>query len=147
LSEGRPAIEPSGGVQYVVDESEGERAKEIAGEFYPRTEGVAQECLETSNGHSEKDEQLARICEAARRLGFNDAKTKMLIGQSVGDLIGLERKLLNELDVPPGRKSAATDDNGHRQPKRDHTPAPSTSNPRDAARIEGAAPTDGGFLF
>ena len=36
--------------------------------------------------------------ELARRLGFNDAKTKMLMGQSLGDLAGLERKLLNELD-------------------------------------------------
>ena len=44
----------------------------------------------------------------------------MLIGQSAGDLAGLERKLLNELDDQPGRKSAGNGDNGHRrQPKKE----------------------------
>ena len=98
LSEGRPAIELSRGAQYVVHESDGDRAKEIAGEFYPNSEAVAAESAEPSNGQSERDEQLARICEVARRLGFNDAKTKMLIGQAAGDLGGLERKLLSQLD-------------------------------------------------
>ena len=54
----------------------------------------------------DRNEQLARICELARRLGFNDAKTKMLIGQTVGDLAGLERKLLNEYDEQPRGTSA-----------------------------------------
>jgi hypothetical protein len=39
----------------------------------------------------------------ARRLGFNDAKTKMLIGQSAADLAELERTLLKELDEQPGK--------------------------------------------
>ena len=98
LSEGRPAIELSRGAQYVVHESEGERAKEIASEFYPNSETVAAESVEPGNGPSERDEQLARICELARRLGFNEAKTNMVIGRLTGDLPGLERKLLNELD-------------------------------------------------
>ena len=62
------------------------------------------------NPLGEGGEQLARICELAHRLGFNDAKTKMLIGQSAGDLAGLERKLSIELDDQPERKSAENGD-------------------------------------
>ena len=67
-------------------ETDAERAEEIAGEFYPNGEAAAEEPVEPAIGQSERDEQLARICELARRLRFNDAKTKMLIGQSAGDL-------------------------------------------------------------
>ena len=101
LSEGRPTIELSRGVQYVVHESDRDRAKEIAGEFYPNSETVATESPELANGQGERDEQLARICEVARRLGFNEAKAKMLIGQAAGNLAELERKLLNEFDEQP----------------------------------------------
>ena len=118
LGEGRAALDLSRGVQYVVRETDAERAEEIAGEFYPNGEAAAEEPVEPAIGQSERDEQLARICELARRLRFNDAKTKMLIGQSAGDLAGLERKLLNELDDQPGRKSAGNGDNGHRRGSR-----------------------------
>ena len=101
LSEGRPAIELSRGVRCVVHEPDGERAKEIAGEFYPGSEAAAQESLEAINGQSERNDQITRICELACRLGFNDAKTKMLLGQSAADLGGLERRLRNELDERP----------------------------------------------
>src|SRR5579864_7654118 len=67
LSESRPAIELSRGVQYVVREADGDRAKEIAGEFYPNSETVVAGSVEPSNGQSERSEQLARICEVARR--------------------------------------------------------------------------------
>ena len=40
-------------------------------------------------GRDEGPSRPARICEAAGRLGFNEAKTKMPIGQSAGDLAGL----------------------------------------------------------
>jgi hypothetical protein len=43
----------------------------------------------------------ARICEVARMLGYNAAKTKMLVGQWRLDLVGLERKLQHELDEGP----------------------------------------------
>jgi hypothetical protein len=82
LSEGRPTIELSRGAQYVVHETDAERAEEISGEFYPNSNAAADASAEPSSGQSEKDDQLARICELARRLGYNDAKTKMLIGQS-----------------------------------------------------------------
>jgi len=101
LREGRPTIEASRGAQYVVRETESERAAEIAGEFYPSAEGAVVECVQPSNDQNERDDQLARICELARRLGCNEAKTRMLIGQAAGDLAGLERKLLTELDEKP----------------------------------------------
>jgi hypothetical protein len=150
LSEGRPAIELSRGVQYVVHESDGERAKEMAGEFYPSSETVATESAEPANGQGERDEQLARICEVARRLGFNEAKTKMLIGQSAGDLAGLERKLLNELDDQPGRRSAGSVANGYQarpQQETSQTNRTATSKAPDRVLPNGSVPLDEGFLF
>ena len=150
LSEGRPVVELSRGVQYVVHESDGERAREIASEFYANGEGVAAESVEPSNGQSETDEQLARICELARRLGYNEAKTKMLIGQSAADLVGLERKLLNELDNQCGRNSAVDGENDHEPQfkKAAHqTTEGMPSTPRTAVQLGGSAPDGGGFLF
>jgi hypothetical protein len=150
LGEGRAALDLSRGVQYVVRETDAERAEEIAGEFYPNGKAAAEEPVEPAIGQSERDEQLARICELARRLRFNDAKTKMLIGQSAGDLAGLERKLVNELDDQPGRKSAGNGDNGHRgQPKNETSQTSRTATSKAADRVppDGSAPPDGGFLF
>jgi len=101
LGEGRAAFSLPEGVQYVAREVDAERAQEIAGEFYPNGEDVAEEPVRSGSGESEKDEQLARISELARRLGFNEAKTKMLIGQAASDLVALERKLLSELEEKP----------------------------------------------
>lgn len=94
LREGKPEAGTTSGARYVVRESEAERAQEISGEFYPMTK----ESAGAGAGQSEWDDQLARICELTRRLGLNDAKTRMLIGQSAGELGCLERKLLNELE-------------------------------------------------
>ena len=150
LGEGRAALDLSRGIQYVVRETDAERAEQIAGEFYPKVEAAPEGSAGLNTGESEKEEPLARICELARQLGYNDAKTKMLIGQSAGDLASLERKLLNELDDQPGRKSAGSSDNGHGgQPKKETSQSnrTATSNPRDAARTDGSAPPAGGFLF
>jgi hypothetical protein len=150
LGEGRAALDLSRGVQYVVRETDAERAAEIAGEFYPNGEATAEEPTEPAIGQGDRDEQLARICELARRLRFNDAKTKMLIGQSAGDFAGLERKLLNELDDQPGRKSTGNGDNGHRgQPKKETTETSRTapSKPSDRVPPDGLTSPDGGFLF
>ena len=106
LEQGRSALDLSRGVQYVVRETDAERAKEIAGEFYPNGSTAIEELIESATGQSDRDEQLARICELTRRLGFNDAKTKMLIGQSLGALAGLEQKLLSELDEQAGQEPA-----------------------------------------
>jgi hypothetical protein len=150
LGEGRAALGLSRGVQHVVREADAERAAEIAGEFYPNGEKTAEEPVEPAIGQSDRDEQLARICELARRLRFNDAKTKMLIGQSAGDLAGLERKLLNELDDQPGRKSAGNGDNSHRgKPKKEtsQTSNAATSKTHDRVPPDESAPPYGGFLF
>lgn len=150
LSEGRPSIELSRGVQYVVHETDAERAKEISGEFYPNSDAAADASAEPSSGQREKSEQLARICELARRLGYNDAKTRMLIGQSGPDLAGLERRLLNELDEQPASKPTPNGDKDRlREPKKEtsQTTATTTSNPTAAFPAHESAPTSGGFLF
>ncbi len=86
---------------FVVRESEVERAQEIADEFYPQNRKL----LEEQSGaiiQSPADAELcARICELARLLGYNAAKTKMLVGQWRLDLMGLERKLQHDLDEGP----------------------------------------------
>ena len=149
LSEGRPTIELSRGVQYVVHESDGDRAKEIAGEFYPNSESVAQESAAPSNDQTERVAQLARICEVARRLGYNDAKTKMLIGQSAADLAGLERMLLNELDEQSS-PAAGGSDNRRGQPSKNETRQFNESANSDVppAIVRGGASSFGeGFLF
>ncbi|HEV7967879.1 MAG TPA: hypothetical protein VGP19_09925 [Candidatus Acidoferrales bacterium] len=150
LGEGRAALDLSRGVQYVVRETDAERAEEIAGEFYPKGEAAAEEPVESAVGQSERDEQLARICELARQLGLNDAKTKMLIGQSAGYLARLERRLLDELDDQPGRKSAGHGDNSHPgQPKKETNQASkaATSKTPDRVPPNESAPPYGGFLF
>ena len=150
LGEGRAALDLSRGVQYFARETDAERAEEISGEFYPNGKAAAEEPLEHSIGQSERDEQLARICELARQFGLNDAKTKMLIGQSAGDLAGLERKLLNELDDQPGRKSAGNGGNSHRgQPKKETSQTSETATAKTPDRVppDGSAPPYGGFLF
>jgi hypothetical protein len=146
LSEGRPAIELSRGVQYVVHESDGERAKEIASEFYPSSETAVAESAEPSNGQSERAEQLARICECTRRLGFNEAKTKMLLGQWAGNLLELERKLLNELEEQPERGPRVDGQGLHEQGvSRSGQTARQTFY--RATLTDGLPPPEEGFLF
>jgi hypothetical protein len=115
LGQNRAAFDLSRGTQFVVRETDAERAEEIAGEFYPNREVAPGESEESDAGQSEKDEQLARISELARQLGFDTAKTKMLLGQWAGNLGGLECKLLNELDEQPGRMPAGNGDKGPRR--------------------------------
>jgi hypothetical protein len=88
-------------VPFVVRESEVERAPEIADEFYPQNKNLLEAqtgAIMQSPGNAEL---CATICELARMLGYNAAKTKMLVGQSRLDLVGLERKLQHELDEGP----------------------------------------------
>ena len=150
LDEGRAALDLPRGVQYVVRETDAERCEEIAGEFYPNGEAAAKESVEPAIEHSERDEQHGRICQLARRLGYNNAKTTMLIGQSAGNLAGLERKLLYELEDQAEGKSAGSGDNGHRtQPNKEisQTAATATPNQADAVSAEGSASPVRGFFF
>ncbi|HTU33685.1 MAG TPA: hypothetical protein VMF66_07775 [Candidatus Acidoferrum sp.] len=149
LSEGRPAIELSRGVQCVVHEPDGDRAKEIAGEFYPSCESVAAVSVEANDDQSERAEQVARICALARRLGLNEAKTKMFIGQSAHDLGGLERKLLNELDELPTTMPTGGNRYENPSPKEEagQGKEAATSIRSCSAVPDGAIPFGEGFLF
>ncbi len=112
LGEGRAAFEVSRGAQYIARETDAERAAEITGEFYPPVEADRADSATATAENGDESEQLARICELARRLGHNDAETKMLLGQWRHDLVGLERKLRNQADDAP-QDSAPT--NGKRR--------------------------------
>ena len=108
LTDAQPAFASERRMPFVVRESEVERAQEIADEFYPQNKNL----LEAQTGEVTRSpgnaELCARICELARMLGYNAAKTKMLVGQCRLDLVGLERKLQHELDegpqVPPPKE-------------------------------------------
>jgi hypothetical protein len=89
-----------GGTQYIVREAEVERAPEIAGEFYPNSDAACAELAEASVSGNDDGEVVSQICELAHRLGYNRAKTKMLLGQWAGNLPGLERSLLSKLEAP-----------------------------------------------
>jgi hypothetical protein len=88
-------------VPFVVRENEGERAQEIADEFYPQNKNISEDQTGAVIQSPGNAELCARICEVARLLGYNAAKTKMLVGQWRLDLVGLERKLQLELDEGP----------------------------------------------
>jgi len=84
-----------------VRENEVQRAKEIADEFYPQNKNLQEDqggAIFQSPGNAEL---CATICELARLLGYNAAKTTMLVGQCRLDLVGLERRLQYELDEGP----------------------------------------------
>ncbi len=99
--EAQPACAGEQQMPFVVRESEVERAQEIADEFYPRNKNLLDEQTGANIQSPGNAELCARICEVARMLGYNAAKTKMLVGQWRLDLVGLERKLQNELDEGP----------------------------------------------
>ncbi len=88
-------------VPFVVRENEVERAREIADEFYPQNKTIVEDQTGVVIQSPGNAELCARICELARMLGYNAAKTKMLVGQWRLDLVGLERKLQHELDEGP----------------------------------------------
>ncbi|MBI3664323.1 MAG: hypothetical protein HY234_14905 [Acidobacteria bacterium] len=98
--------------QYVVRETDAERAEEIAAEFYPNNGVQSPENAGPAEGPTEEDEQRVRICEIARRLGYNEAKIRMKLGQWARNLAGLERELLNELDALPDDPDRRSDRTG-----------------------------------
>ena len=145
LEEGRAAFDVSRGAQYIARETEAERAGEIAGEFYPSVE-ERNASDETADESGEQSEQLARISELAQRLGYNDGKTKMLIGQWKHDLAGLERKLRNQIEEisqdtakPNGKRQSNGRDNSPRKPA-----APSVADEANRAEPQ---PGVSGFLY
>ncbi len=59
---------------------------------------------------NEEDEVIARICEPTHQLGYNQAKTKMSLGQWARNLVSLERSLLNELEALPDKSVRVVED-------------------------------------
>jgi Recombination directionality factor-like len=118
LGEGHSAASISPATQIVVTETDRDRAGEIAGEFYPSLEPASDE-PDHSLDPSRNSEVLNRICDLCRQLGYNDAKTHMLIGQFARDLDGLERKLRNQWEAksqtarPSNGAESRGGDNGH----------------------------------
>ena len=131
LSESRQALQLSCGTGYVVRETDAERAREISSEFYP-SDGADETSADAGPAPSETDEQLARICELARRLGLNDAKTKMLVGQSAGDLSHLERRFLNELEASSCGTPATTGSTSRKPKEKASQSDPRTPTNRSA---------------
>jgi hypothetical protein len=101
LIEAQPGCASAQRVPFVVRESEVERAPEIADEFYPRNKNLPEEQTGVIIQSPGNAELCATICQLARLLGYNAAKTRMLVGQWRLDLVGLERKLQNDLDEGP----------------------------------------------
>jgi hypothetical protein len=104
-------------VPFVVRENEVERAQEIADEFYPQNKNLLEEQTGAVIQSPGNAELCATICELARLLGYNAAKTRMLVGQWRLDLLGLERKLQHELDAGPQIPSS---ENGGRRSRYHH---------------------------
>jgi len=144
------SVGSNGGTQYVIREAEAERAPEIAGEFYPHGDAACNELAEASIATNDEGEVIARICELTHCLGYNEAKTKMSLGQWARNLAGLERKLLNELDEQPGRVPVGNGDKGHgRQHEKEssQTNGTRTSNTQNRVIADGSTSPDEGFLF
>ena len=80
LGEGRAALSLPQGVQYVAREADAERAREIAGEFYPNGEAAAEELVEPAIGQGEKDEQLARILRVGATAWFQRCQDENAVG-------------------------------------------------------------------
>ncbi len=149
LDRSRAAIDSCRGVQYAVHETDTERAKEIAGEFYPDGGPVPGEGVESPDGPSEEDEQIARICDLAWRLGYNEAKTKMKLGQWAANLSELERRLSNELDEQPAKTPTGNNNGqrGQRGQETVRTKGTSTPDAPTTVPADGSARCDEGFLF
>ena len=66
------------GVEYAVRENEGERASEIADEFYPQNRHFDNESPDVTVQPAEHGEQSSPVCELARLLGDNKARIAWL---------------------------------------------------------------------
>ena len=80
--------------QYTARESEGERAPEIAEEFYPQNKHFDNESLDVPGHPAEHGDQSSPVCELARLLGDDKARLawlKRITGQDA-----------KEASLPPG---------------------------------------------
>ncbi len=150
LGAGNSGFDLSGGSQFVAREEDAERAAEITGEFYPEAHSHREIASVDSSSTGEESEQLARICELARRLAYNDGKAKMLIGQWRQDLAGLERKLRNQLeDIPQdiGRRNGKHQPNGRSNGRNGSANDPAAATAANEAPATKSEPGINGFLY
>ena len=148
--QGSIASGTSRGVQYAVHEADEERAGEIAGEFYRNEHSGPSEQVESPQGPSEEDDQVARICDLARRLGYNEAKTKMKLGQWAKKLAGLEVELLSELDGladQPDRTGQVVEQNGGHEENGETATGARAPISSSAPACAGEPRSAEGFLF
>jgi Recombination directionality factor-like len=108
--------------QYLVRETDDERASEIAHEFYPEGRWTDDEHVDLPGRTDEQDEQSNRICQLAGRLGYRDVETRMLLGQWATNLAGLEQRLLNELEQHRGNAPTLLKEKGDDRVQGDSTP-------------------------
>jgi hypothetical protein len=125
---------------FVVRESEMERAREIADEFYPQNKNLLEEQSGTSIQSPGNAELCARICELARMLGYHPVQTRILVGQWRQDLVGLERKLQHDLDEGPQLPSS---ENGRRHSRHHHGVNGRRFNKNAHGETPSASPSDG----
>src|SRR6266404_7395885 len=109
-------------LQYVVRETDDERASEISKEFYPEGKWAADEHADLAGRTGVQDEQRTRICELAGRLGYREVQTRMLLGQWAADLSGLERRLRDQLDQQMGKARTSPDPKGNENVQAGPTP-------------------------
>lgn len=100
LEQGRCCFGAREKSQFIVREVDVERAAEISAEFYPDS-SQPPELAELMVGPTDEDEQCGRICDLARKLGYNEAQIRMKLGQWAENLADLECELLNEFDDLP----------------------------------------------
>lgn len=60
---------------------------ETAGEFYPNSNAACMELAAVSVAANDNDEVVSRIRGLTHRLGYNQAKTKMLLRRWAKDLL------------------------------------------------------------
>jgi hypothetical protein len=100
-------------MQYLVRETDDERAPEIASEFYPEARWIDDEHVDTPGRTDEQDESSNRICKLASQLGYREVQIRMLLGEWATNLANLERRLLVELSQQSGKRQSPNDGNGN----------------------------------
>lgn len=121
-------------VQYLVEDSEKEKAIEMSGEFYP--EVVREEKSSTLPKANipplDVDPLEPRVIELCKELGINTAKMHMMMGQYAGKYADLVAKL--ESDLKSNRPAEGADaQRKESQPTKSQTPA--SQPPQSASKV------------
>jgi hypothetical protein len=122
--------------QCVAVETDTERVKEIAEEFYPDSDGSGGEGEEyfapagdpDDEGPGRNREQEERIRAFAKELGFTDAKFQMLLGESGANLDALEQRL--QRAIREKGDSAKAENETHTVSNREPEASPAKESPK-----------------